>query len=75
MIRKIALDRLILSTTKDAALRRYCDLIVAMMADRLIEPRSKLSFVRAVDEETAISSLGAMLGLGQVKEREAYGGP
>jgi transposase len=72
MIRKIALDRLILSTTKDAASRRHCDLVMAMMVDRLIEPRSKLSFVRAVDEETAISSLGAMLGLGQVKEREAY---
>jgi hypothetical protein len=72
MIRKIALDRLILSTTKDAASRRHCDLIIAMMVDMLIEPRSKLSFVRAVDEETAISSLGAMLGLGQVKEREAY---
>lgn len=71
-IRKIALDRLILSTTKDAASRRYCDLVVAMMVDRLIEPRSKLSFVRAVDEETAISSLGAVLGLGRVKEREAY---
>jgi transposase len=72
MIRKIALDRLILSTTKDAAARRHCDLIVAMMVDRLIEPRSKLSFVRAVDEETALSSLGAVLGLGKVKEREAY---
>jgi hypothetical protein len=72
MIRKIALDRLILSTAKDAAARRHCDLVVAMMVDRLIAPRSKLSFVRAVDEETAISSLGAMLGLGQVKEREAY---
>jgi transposase len=72
MIRKIALDRLILSTTKDAVSRRYCDLVVAMMVDRLIEPRSKLSFVRAVDEETAISSLGSAVGLGQVKEREAY---
>jgi transposase len=72
MLRKIALDRLILSTTKDPASRRYCDLIVAMVVDRLIEPRSKLGFVRAVDEETALSSLGAVLGLGQVKEREAY---
>ena len=72
MIRKIALDRLILSTSKDAVSRRHCDLVVAMMVDRLIEPRSKLSFVRAVDEETAISSLGAVLGLGRVKEREAY---
>jgi transposase len=72
MIRKIALDRLILSTAKDPASRRYCDLVVAMMVDRLIEPRSKLGFVRAVDGETAISSLGPVLGLGRVKEREAY---
>jgi Transposase DDE domain len=72
MLRKIALDRLILSTTKDAASRRYCDLVVAMIVDRLIAPRSKLGFVRAVDEETATSSLGAVLRLGQVKEREAY---
>ena len=28
--------------------------------------------MRAVDEETAASSLGAVLGLGKVKEREAY---
>src|SRR5882757_8219024 len=72
MIRKIALDRLILSTAKDARTRRYCDLVVAMMVDRLIAPRSKLGFVRAVDEETATTSLGAVLGLGRVKDREAY---
>ena len=36
MLRKIALDRLILSTATDDASRRYCDLIVAMMVDRLI---------------------------------------
>jgi Transposase DDE domain len=71
-IRKIALDRLILSTAKDEASRRQCDLVVAMMVDRLIAPRSKLGFVRAVDEETATSSLGEILGLGKVKEREAY---
>lgn len=72
MLRKIALDRLILSTAKDAPSRRYCDLVVAMIVDRLIAPRSKLGFVRAVDEETATSSLGAVLRLGQVKDREAY---
>jgi len=72
IIRKIALDRLILSTAKDAVSRRQCDLVVAMMVDRLIAPRSKLGFVRAVDEETATSSLGEILGLGKVKEREAY---
>ena len=72
MIRKIALDRLMLSTAKDAPSRRYCDLITAMIVDRLIEPRSKLGFVRAVDKESAVSSLGTVLGLGKVKEREAY---
>jgi len=72
MIRKIGLDRLILSASKDPASRRCCDLIVAMMVDRLIAPRSKLGFVRAVDEETASSSLGAVLQLGRIKEREAY---
>jgi hypothetical protein len=72
MIRKIALDRLILSTAKDAKARRSCDLVVAMMVDRLIAPRSKLGFVRAVDEETATTSLGEVLGFGKVKEREAY---
>ena len=72
MIRKIGLDRMILSTAKDPASRRCCDLVVAMMVDRLIAPRSKLGFVRAVDEETAVSSLGAVLHLGRVKEREAY---
>jgi transposase len=72
MIRGLALDRLILSTAKDAASRRHCNLIVAMMVDRLILPRSKLGFVRAVDQQSAVSSLGAVLGLGKVKEREAY---
>jgi hypothetical protein len=43
-----------------------------MIVDRLIAPRSKPGFVRAVDAETAATSLGAVLGLGQVKEREAY---
>ncbi len=72
MIRNIGLDRLILSSAKDPVSRRCCDLIVAMMVDRLIAPRSKLGFVRAIDEETAVSSLGAVLHLGRVKEREAY---
>jgi hypothetical protein len=72
MIRQIALDRLILSTANDAASRRYCDLVLAMMVDRLIAPRSKLGFVRAVDEATAVTSLGAVLDLGKVKDCEAY---
>ena len=72
VVRKIALDRLILSTSKDAASRRYRDLVVGMIVDRLIAPRSKLGFVRAVDAETAATSLGTVLGLGRVQEREPY---
>ncbi len=72
MLRRIALDRLLLSTATDAVSRRYCDLVVAMIVDRLIAPRSKLGLVRAVDEETATTTLGAVLRLGSVKEREAY---
>jgi hypothetical protein len=72
MLRRIALDRLILSTAKDAPSRRHCELVVAMIVDRLVAPRSKLGFVRAVDEASAVSSLGAVLRLGRVQEREAY---
>jgi transposase len=71
-IRKLGLDRLIGSKAKDAASRRYCDLVLAMMVDRLITPRSKLGFVRAVDERTAVTSLGEVLDLGKVKDNEPY---
>jgi hypothetical protein len=72
-IRKIALDRLILSTAKDEDSLRHRDLVVGLLADRLAAPRSKLGFVRAVNEETAMTSLGPVLGLGKVAEREVYG--
>src|SRR5208283_4518 len=71
-LRKIALDRLILSTAKDEQSRRYRDLVVGLIVDRLVAPRSKLGFVRAVNGETASTSLGELLGLGKVAEREVY---
>ena len=43
-----------------------------MLVDRLIAPSSKLATVRALDPETAASSLGEVLGLGVVQEREVY---
>ena len=69
-LRRIALDRLMLSTAKDAASRRHCDLVVAMIVDRLIAPRSKLNFVRTVDDEAAGSAaprnpLAAMAAAGE----------
>jgi len=72
MVRKIALDRLLLSTARDEQSARWRDLIVAMIVDRLVAPRSKLGFVRAVGPQTACTSLGEVLGLGNVAEREAY---
>ena len=71
-LRKIALDRLMLSTAKDAKSQRCCDLVVAMIVDRLVTPRSKLGFVRAVGAEAACTSVGEVMGLGAVTEREAY---
>src|SRR5438105_15920432 len=47
-IRRIALDRLILSTTQDEASRSHCDLVVAMIVDWLIAPLSNLDIVRSV---------------------------
>jgi hypothetical protein len=72
-LRKIALDRLILSTATDAASLRHRDLVVGLIVDRLVTPRSKLGFVRAINAETAATSLGDVLGLGKVAEREVYG--
>jgi transposase len=71
-LRKIALDRLIVSTAKDEQSRRYRDLVVGLIVDRLVAPRSKLGFVRAINGETANTSLGEVLGLGKVAEREVY---
>src|SRR6202167_2259963 len=72
MLRKIKLDRLLLSTAKDEASRRFCDLTVGLIVDRLLAPRSKLGFVRAANGQTASSSLGEVLELGAVAEREVY---
>ena len=72
MVRKIKLDRLLLSTAKDEASRRFCDLTVGLIVDRLLAPRSKLGFVRAVNGQTASSRLGEVLALDAVAEREVY---
>jgi transposase len=71
-LRRHAIDRLLLSTAKDAASLRYRDLVVAMITDRLVQVRSKLGFARAVGGETACTSIGEVLGLGAVADREPY---
>jgi hypothetical protein len=45
---------------------------MALNVNRVIAPASKLATVRALDPQTAASSLGERLGLGEVGEREVY---
>ncbi len=65
--RKIGLDR-ILGSSSD----RCCDLVLALLISRILEPASKLAAARALSPATAASSLGEVLGLGCVDEDELY---
>src|SRR5215469_16069306 len=65
--RKIGLDRLL-----GPEGNRCCDLVLAVVVSRLLEPSSKLAAARALSPETASSSLGQQLGLGVVDEDELY---
>jgi transposase len=47
-------------------------LCTAMIVARLIDPASKLATARGLDDETASTSLGQVLDLGDVDERELY---
>ncbi len=49
---------------------RSRDLAIAAVAARILDPASKLATARALDPETATSSLGALLGLGPVSGNE-----
>ena len=65
--RKIGLDRMI---GPDG--NRCRDLVLAMIVARIIDPGSKLAAARALSPATASSSLGTILGLGEVDEDELY---
>jgi hypothetical protein len=65
MARKIGLDGVI-----GPARDRCRELVLAMIAARIIDPGSKLAAARALAPETATSSLGTILGLGKVGEDE-----
>jgi transposase len=69
-LRKIGLDRLLSQGGRQPG--REVALCTAMIIARLIEPGSKLATARGLDEETANSSLGQVLDLGAVDERELY---
>ncbi|HEY5412222.1 MAG TPA: IS1634 family transposase [Caulobacteraceae bacterium] len=65
--RKIGLDRVL-----PKGPRRKRDLVLAMIVARLASPAAKLATARALDEATATSSLGRLLGLGAVAPNELY---
>ncbi len=51
---------------------RQRQLALALIVARLIDPSAKLATARALDETTAIHSLGATLGLGAVSAKQVY---
>jgi len=51
---------------------RHRDLILALLIGRILDPASKLAAARALSPTTAGSSLGEVLGLGDVDEDELY---
>ena len=70
-IRKLGLDRILKG--RGGVDRRVLDLIEALIVQRIIAPGSKLAFHRALNPETATSSLALSVGLVDVAEREVYG--
>ena len=67
MIRKLELPRLLGRTAT-----RERDLALALIASRVTAPGSKLATLRSLAPETACSSLGRVLDLGAIEEREIY---
>jgi len=72
--RKIGLDRLLdpgpgIGRTAE---NRHRDLILALLAARIIDPGSKMAAARAFSPSTASTSLGETLGLGEAGEKELY---
>lgn len=66
-LRKIGLDRLL-----GPASNRDRDLVIAMITARLAAPTSKLATAKALSPLSATSSLGEILGLGEVDEDALY---
>src|ERR1700757_2463736 len=65
--RRLGLDELI-----DPMPSRHRDLVTAMAIAQVIAPDSKVAIARGLREETAASSLGAVLGLGSCDEDDLY---
>jgi hypothetical protein len=67
MARQIGLDELLPDGPE-----RQRKLALALIVERLIDPAAKLATARALDETTALNSLGLTLGLGEVKAKDVY---
>src|SRR5215469_10964464 len=67
MARQIGLEELLPDGPE-----RQRKLALALIVERLIDPAAKLATARALDETTALDSLGLTLGLGEVKAKEVY---
>ena len=65
--RKIGLDALL-----GPAGNRCRDLVLALVVSRILDPTSKLAAARALAPATATSSLGQVLGIGELDEDELY---
>jgi transposase len=65
--RKIGLDRIL-----GPVGNRCRDLVLAMLIGRIVDPVSKLAAARTLSPATASSSLGEVLGLGEVDDDELY---
>ena len=71
MFRKLGLDRILRG--RSGVDSRVLDVIEGLITHRIISPGSKLAFHRALQPETATSSLALSVGLVDVAEREVYG--
>jgi Transposase DDE domain len=65
--RKIGLERILRPDGN-----RCRDLVLALLIGRILDPGSKLAAARALSPDTASSSLGDALGLGEVADDELY---
>jgi hypothetical protein len=67
MARKIGFERILGPDGE-----RCRDLALALLVGRIVDPVSKLAAARGLSPQTASSSLGEVLGLGEVDEDELY---
>jgi len=67
-----SLGRVGLEKTIASRPSRMRDLVVAMIVSRIIDPISKLAVARSMNPDTALSTLGEVLGVGSADEDDLY---